>query len=407
MYKIYLTVHPDNDNYYINGFDSEDITKLSYRHLYHKQMFEKNYLPFTVGDINNEQYLYPIRTDALVSYTGNTMLNELLKDFSFTIPESILVDVNANKCKILFDNSIETYDVIVTEHDSTLNQIILRTIKKYNLRKTDVILVTGNYKTVFSDDYQVAIKNLSDTIVSPCNKTFFESQKELILSESIRPKNIVTFMRKERLFRFHLAKFIYDNKLKEHNIVTFGKNVSQYYWDSNSKQFDEEFINTLPWQYDVDLRPRSNGLDYVLAKTDEEIAAYKETYINCVAERSMRYLNYELDISEKIFKPIAFLQPFFVFGQPGTLEYMKSLGFKTFSRWWDESYDCMTFESIRFKMLTTLYKKLTLASKHELAEIMHEAWPVLEHNYYTYCNYIESGKSNQNLLKTIKESFDK
>lgn len=407
MYKMYLTVHPDNNNYYINGFDLDDLAVVSYKHLYYKQMLDNNYLPFTISNSTSEQYVYPIRSDQLIAYPGNNELSAMLKDFSFTIPDYVLTDVRCNKCKILVDNSVETYDVIVTEHDSTINQIILKTIKKYNLNKTDLILVTGNYKSVTSEHYLVAIKNWSDTIVPPCDKMFFESQRELILSESIRPKNIVTFMRKERLYRFHLAKFIHDNKLKDHNIVTFGKNVSQYYWNSNSAQFDEEFINTLPWHYDVDLRPLGNGLDHVLAKTTEETAAYKETYINCVAERCMRYLNYELDISEKIFKPIAFLQPFFVFGQPGTLEHMKSMGFKTFSNWWDESYDCMTFESIRFKMLTTLYKKLTLASKYELAEIMHQAWPILEHNYYTYCDYVSSGKSNENLLKTIKESFDK
>lgn len=406
MYKMYLTVHPDNDNYYINGFDSADLPTLSYTHLYYKQMFDNNHLPFTVSNEPSKQYVYPIRSDLLIAYPGNDILSDMLKDFSFTIPNNILEDVRCNKCKILVDNSIETYDVIVTEHDSTINQIILRTIKKYNLKKTDIILITGNYKTVNSEHYLVAIKNWADTIIPPCNKQFFEEQKQLILSRSIRPKNVVTFMRKERLFRFHLAKFIYDNNLKEHNIVTFGKNVSQYYWDNHSKQFDEEFINSLPWQYDVDLRPGA-GIDHILAKSDNETAAYKQTYINCVAERSIRYLNYELDISEKIFKPIAFLQPFLVFGQPGTLEYMKDMGYKTFGNWWDESYDCMTFESIRFKMLTTLYKKLSLTSKEELAEIMYQAWPVLEHNYYTYCDYVSSGKSNENLLKTIKESFDK
>jgi hypothetical protein len=86
---------------------------------------------------------------------------------------------------------------------------------------------------------------------------------------------------------------------------------------------------------------------------------------------------------------------------------MKSLGYKTFDRWWDESYDIAMSESIRFRMLTALYKKLSLASDTELADIMYEAWPILEHNYYTYVDYVRSGKTNQDLLKTIQLSFDK
>ncbi len=408
MYKILLEPHPNNDNYYINGFNFSELDKLSYRHLYSKQMFDDKHFPFEITyTVPAEPYLYPIRSDMLITYPSNTALNNLLEDFAFTIPDCVITDVKTSKCKILVDNSIETYDVIVTENDSTINQIILRTIKKYNLSKQDIILVTGNYKSVASNHYLVAIKNWADTLIDPCDNVFFEKQKHMILSKSTRPKKILTFMRKERLFRFHLANFIYDNKLRESNIVTFGKNVSQYYWDSNSTKFSSEFVNSLPWEYDVDVRPNGAGLDYVLAKSDKEIAAFAETYINCVAERSMRYMDYELDISEKIFKPIAFLQPFFVFGQPCTLGYMKSVGYKTFERWWDESYDHVMPEPIRFKMLTTLYKKLSHTADTELADMLHDAWPVLEHNYYTYVDYVQSGKTNENLLKTIQLSFDK
>jgi hypothetical protein len=406
--KLFLEPHPIDDNYFMNGFSFEDLEQTQYKHLYSRHMFTANYFPFNiVYNIPDEPYLYPIRSDMLITYPGNTALNNLLENFSFTIPDSVIADVKRNKCKILIDNCIEAYDVIITEHDSTINQILLKTIKKYNLSKQDIILITGNYKSATSEHYTVAIKNWTDTLITPCDDNFFEKQKHMILSKKARPKKILTFMRKERLFRFHLANFIYNNNLREPNIVTFGKNVSQYYWGTNSTQFPEEFVNSLPWEYDVDTSPANTGLDHLLARSDKEITAFTETYINCVAERSMRYLNYELDISEKIFKPIAFLQPFFVFGQPGTLDYMKSIGYRTFDRWWDESYDVVTSGSIRFKMLTRLYKKLSLASDTELADIMYEAWPILEHNYYTYVDYVRSGKTNQDLLKTIQLSFDK
>lgn len=406
--KLFLEPHPVNDNYFMNGFSIEDLEQIHYKHLYSRQMFTANYFPFDiVYNIPDEPYLYSIRSDMLITYTGNTSLSNLLKNFSFTIPDNVIADVKRNKCKILIDNSIETYDVIITEHDSTINQIILRTIKRYNLDKKHVILITGNYRSITSEHYLVAIKNWADTLIIPCDSTFFENQKHMILSKTVRPKKILTFMRKERLFRFHLANFIYSNKLREYNIVTFGKTASQYYWDKNSAHFSKDFLDSLPWEYDVDTRPTNPGLDHLLARSEKEITAFTETYINCVAERSMKYLDYELDISEKIFKPIAFLQPFFVFGQPGTLDYMKRLGYRTFDRWWDESYDTATSESIRFRMLTRLYKKLSLASDKELADIMYEAWPILEHNYYTYVDYVSSGKTNQDLLKTIQLSFDK
>ena len=47
-------------------------------------------------------------------------------------------------------------------------------------------------------------------------------------------------------------------------------------------------------------------------------------------------------ITEKILKPIVGLQPFIVIGNPGSLELLRHLGFKTFSPLIDESYDSIS-----------------------------------------------------------------
>ena len=45
-------------------------------------------------------------------------------------------------------------------------------------------------------------------------------------------------------------------------------------------------------------------------------------------------------ITEKTWKAVAMQHPFMIAGEPGTLEYMRKLGFETFENLWDESYDC-------------------------------------------------------------------
>jgi len=47
----------------------------------------------------------------------------------------------------------------------------------------------------------------------------------------------------------------------------------------------------------------------------------------------------QMFITEKTFKPIAFQHPFLIVGCAGTLKYLQSLGFETWSNIWDESYD--------------------------------------------------------------------
>ena len=49
--------------------------------------------------------------------------------------------------------------------------------------------------------------------------------------------------------------------------------------------------------------------------------------------------NYRTEVSEKIFKPLAYFHPFVCIGSEGTCRYLQRAGFETFGNLWDESYD--------------------------------------------------------------------
>jgi hypothetical protein len=44
-------------------------------------------------------------------------------------------------------------------------------------------------------------------------------------------------------------------------------------------------------------------------------------------------------LTEKTWKAIVNQRPFMLLGAPGSLALLKDMGFKTFHKWWDESYD--------------------------------------------------------------------
>ena len=46
-----------------------------------------------------------------------------------------------------------------------------------------------------------------------------------------------------------------------------------------------------------------------------------------------------IHLTEKVLRPLACGQPFILAATTGSLEYLKSYGFKTFDSLWDESYD--------------------------------------------------------------------
>jgi len=85
-------------------------------------------------------------------------------------------------------------------------------------------------------------------------------------------------------------------------------------------------------------------------------------------------------LTEKTFKPIALGMPFVILGTQGSLEYLRSYGFRTFEGIWDESYD-QADDSVRIERIASLLQsldELPQSAKQDLFEQCHE---VIEHNW--------------------------
>lgn len=78
---------------------------------------------------------------------------------------------------------------------------------------------------------------------------------------------------------------------------------------------------------------------------------YDNTAFSVVAESYMRNswhpATMRTEVSEKIFKPLAFFHPFVCAGSVDTLKYLKNQGFVTYDNWFDESYDSIEDDHIR------------------------------------------------------------
>jgi hypothetical protein len=87
-----------------------------------------------------------------------------------------------------------------------------------------------------------------------------------------------------------------------------------------------------------------------------------------------------LHLTEKIFKPIICRQPFLLLGAPGNLKYLKSYGFKTFDKWWDESYDDEIDADKRIDKVIDIINYLTKNNK-DLPRIYDEMYQILDYNF--------------------------
>jgi hypothetical protein len=85
-------------------------------------------------------------------------------------------------------------------------------------------------------------------------------------------------------------------------------------------------------------------------------------------------------LTEKSFKPIVMQQPFVLVSCQGSLEYLRSYGFQTFSEFWDESYDDMD-DSLRILKIGQLLENLCNLSQREREQLQKHLIPIIEHNF--------------------------
>jgi hypothetical protein len=128
-----------------------------------------------------------------------------------------------------------------------------------------------------------------------------------------------------------------------------------------------------------------------------------KSFVTVVSEP--QYYERELSTftSEKVFKPIACYHPFIVLGGRGELEILKGRGYKTFSDYFDESYDTLDDTERMDAIIETLKYIHSIEDKVSWYESMR---PVLEHNFNTLVeNSSKPDVAHVELEKYYKEYF--
>jgi hypothetical protein len=98
-----------------------------------------------------------------------------------------------------------------------------------------------------------------------------------------------------------------------------------------------------------------------------------DSYLSVVSEP--QYYRQEMSAfnSEKVFKPIACFHPFVILGGKGSLKSMKQRGYRTFSQFFDESYDDIEDDKRRMDAIIDIIKYVdSIEDKIEWFESMKE-----------------------------------
>lgn len=131
----------------------------------------------------------------------------------------------------------------------------------------------------------------------------------------------------------------------------------------------------------------------------------KNTFLWVVTETNVEHN--VIYFSEKTFKPIAAHMPFLMISSPYTLKYLKKLGYKTFNKWWDESYDDELDLDTRLNMIIKILQDLNKKSEKELVEMLEEMRPIIEHNYNYWKTRIKPKQRRAAAINDIIFSIDR
>ena len=115
-----------------------------------------------------------------------------------------------------------------------------------------------------------------------------------------------------------------------------------------------------------------------------------------------------LHLTEKTFKPIALGMPFVLVATAGSLEYLRSYGFRTFGHLWDESYDTITDPHERIRSVASLLQTHDNLSPEQRFKLWQDCLPTIQHNWnHFYGGGFEAVLWNelQGMLNSVKSSL--
>lgn len=143
---------------------------------------------------------------------------------------------------------------------------------------------------------------------------------------------------------------------------------------ANPDYFGDRYYGPVPARSFDDHSNSSAHVDFT------QLTPWNTSFLHVVSETVWQT---KIHLTEKIFKPVVLHQPFVLLQAPHSLAYLQSYGFKTFGRWWDESYDSIEDPDQRMQAIADIVNWIP---SQDLDKMRREMASVLEHNFDHFYN---------------------
>jgi len=209
----------------------------------------------------------------------------------------------------------------------------------------------------------------------------------------LRQKKFLSFNKRVQKDRKALYQFLRDNDFLKDGWVSY--NPHNQFPDEDSLILDNV-------DYDKDAENRGMA--------DWNMGLYMTSYFSIITETQFDFGENEdilsVNFSEKVFKTILGMHPFFLLAQPKALFALKKLGFKTFGDYWDESYDDEENDGKRMERCFDSIKKFLVNDiqyihrKLSSVDWIDSIGKILEHNFNHF--FVHNNRQRKNLETKIQ-----
>ena len=214
-----------------------------------------------------------------------------------------------------------------------------------------------------------------------------QGQQSTLLRSDIS-RRFLCFNRRFRPHRFQLLAMLQQQQLLHHFYISFDRSVegqdareSVRQQCSSLPQGDQivrtidDLYDSLPWHLD------KTDMDVNLVqfhKNDDVSDLYLHSGISVITDTDFHTA--AIFPTEKAFHPIRYCQPFIMVNAAGTLSAMRRDGYRTFARWWDETYDDIQDHQARMEAIVRLIAEIAAWSDQRFAQFLQDSRDVCLHN---------------------------
>jgi hypothetical protein len=268
---------------------------------------------------------------------------------------------------------------------------LIQKIKQLPIPKSKIVLISENYDiediSYWTHIGEKGVKVQAKQNVMP-----------ITLEKKKYTKSFLNFNRRWRIHRPCFVGLLHSMNLLDKGFVSLGRADDHLNWSnmfddiSNLLKKDEDLYNlfitnkesicNIPDMYldTTDLVSPRHRIVLPDVSYNDTLKLYQNTYFS-VASETFFFNGPGRFFSEKTFKPIAFMHPFILMSQPNSLELLRTLGYKTFHPFIDESYDTETDDVVRLKMILTEVKRLSNLTDDEIEHFIDMVKPITNYNF--------------------------